>query len=476
VSILGNYVKGTVELPGALTQEEYETDPYQAYSIALSSNYKRDITKGRLAVRYNTSFGTKVTNDLEFTGYTRLNNLEYTTNTLYNFNLRNSSGGFARYNNTSKIMSRTNLFSVGVDYNYVVGNLSAYNNIAGIKGDELQSQNEELQTNQGIYLQNQYFVYKDKASVFLSARYDNVEITNDNQLFSFQNSTRRFSRYTPRIAANYKFTPTIALYSSYGYSYDTPTASELQNYPYTSNAGATTLNPDLNPQISKNFEIGVKGNIFTESDLLEKAYFEVTFYNTKIEDEIVPFVINDQTYFRNAAYTNRTGVESGIKLEMFEGLELASNYSYTDFNYTDYIAINYNAVGDTISADYSGKVVPAIPTSIFNFIFNYQFKISKEYTGILLWDMDYISNMFADDANTVVIPGYFYGNIMAGITCNFNNFNVLFTSGLNNIFDEKYVGFVNINANPELPAKDRRYYEPGEPRNFYLGLNLGYKF
>ena len=476
VSILGNYVKGTVELPGALTQEEYDTDPYQAYSIALSSDYKRDLTKGRLAVRYNTSFGTKVTNDLEFTGYTRLNNLEYTTNTLYNFNLRNSSGGFARYYNTSKIMSRTNLFSVGLDYNYVVGNLSAYNNIAGIKGDELQSQNEELQTNQGIYLQNQYFVYKDKASVFLSARYDNVDITNNNQLFSFQNSTRRFSRYTPRIAANYKFTPTIALYSSYGYSYDTPTASELQNYPYTSNGGATTLNPDLNPQISKNFEIGVKGNVFTESDLLEKAYFEVTFYNTKIEDEIVPFVINDQTYFRNAAYTNRTGVESGIKLEMFEGLELASNYSYTDFNYTDYIAINYNAVGDTISADYSGKVVPAIPTSIFNFIFNYQFKISKEYTGILLWDMDYISNMFADDANTVVIPGYFYGNIMAGITCNFNNFNVLFTSGLNNIFDEKYVGFVNINANPELPAKDRRYYEPGEPRNFYLGLNLGYKF
>ncbi|MEZ4820867.1 MAG: TonB-dependent receptor [Ignavibacteria bacterium] len=327
-----------------------------------------------------------------------------------------------------------------------------------------------------MYLQNQYFVYRDKASVFLSVRYDNIDITNNNQLFSFQNSTRRFSRYTPRFAVNYKFTPTIAVYSSFGYSYDTPTASELQNYPYTSNGGATTLNPDLNPQISKNIEVGIKGNVFTESDLLEKLYFEVTFYNTKIEDEIVPFVINDFTYFRNAAYTNRTGVESGIKLEMFEGMEIAANYSYADFNYLNYNAINYNSSGDTVTNNYNGKVVPAIPDNLLNFVINYQFKITKDYTGILLWDMDYVSSMFADDANDVVIPSYFYGNIMAGITCNYKNFNFLLTGGLNNIFDEKYVGFVNINANPELPANQRRYYEPGEPRNTYFGLNVGYGF
>lgn len=476
ISILSNYVKGTVKLPGSLTLEEYENDPYSAYTVAKSSDYKRDLAKGRIAVRYNTSFGTKVNNDLEFTGYVRINNLEYTTNRLYNFNYRNSLGGFARYYNTAEIFSRKNLFSVGADYNYVSGNITGYDNVGGIKGDNIESQNQEFQSNQGIYLQNQYFFYKDRASLFLSARYDNVDITNNNQRFSIANSTRRFSRYTPRVAVNYKFTPTIAVYSSYGYSYDTPAAAELENYPYTSNAGATTLNPDLNPQISKNFELGLKGNVFTETDILEKSYFEVTFYNTKIEEEIVPFVINDQTYFRNAANTNRTGVECGVKFEMFEGFELASNYSYADFTYTDYLATNYNAVGDTLTADYSGKVVPAIPTSIFNFIFNYQFKISKQYTGILLWDMDYVSDMFADDANTVVIPGYFYGNIMAGITCNFENFNLLFTSGLNNIFDEKYVGFVNINANPELPASQRRYYEPGEPRNYYFGLNLGYKF
>ncbi|MEZ4689198.1 MAG: hypothetical protein R3A12_03055 [Ignavibacteria bacterium] len=44
-------------------------------------------------------------------------------------------------------------------------------------------------------------------------------------------------------------------------------------------------------------------------------------------------------------YTNRTGVESGIKLEMFRRHEIAANYSYADFNYLNYNAINYNGFG-----------------------------------------------------------------------------------------------------------------------------------
>ncbi|MEO8447598.1 MAG: hypothetical protein ABI528_08895, partial [bacterium] len=114
--------------------------------------------------------------------------------------------------------------------------------------------------------------------------------------------------------------------------------------------------------------------------------------------------------------------------------------------------------------------------SIFMFVINYQFKVSKNLSGILLWDMDYFTKMFVDDANSQDVPEYFYGNVMAGVTYTYKNLNVLFTSGIKNIFDKKYVGFVNINANPELAPTDRRYYEVGEPRSYYFGLNLGYGF
>ncbi|MBS1516830.1 MAG: TonB-dependent receptor [Bacteroidetes bacterium] len=475
-SVFANYAAGLIKLPGALTRSEYENDPFKAYSVAVSSDFKRDLEKGKLAVRYNTSFGKKSNNGLEITGFVQLKNLQFTTNTQYSYNDRNFVGAILRYNNTSEIFKRKNNFSVGVDYNYVYGDITSFNNLGGIKGDELQAQNKEVLDNAGIYIQNQYYVYKDKSSIFLSGRYDNVTISNDNQLFSLQNSKRIFSRFTPRIAFNYKITPNVAAYTSYGYAFDIPAAAELLNYPYTSNGGSTTLNPDLNPQRSKNYELGIKGNIKTKSEFPERVFFEVTFYNTRIEEEIVPFVINDQTYFRNAANTNRTGVECGLKLEMFEGLELTTNYSYSDFYYKNYIAVKYSSGGDTVSADYSGNTVPAIPKSIFNFILNYQFELDKKFTGILGWDMDYVTGMFVDDANSESVPDYFYGNVMAGASYNFRNFNVLITGGVKNIFDRKYVGFININANPELPPAERRYYEPGEPRSYYLGLNIGYIF
>ena len=97
---------------------------------------------------------------------------------------------------------------------------------------------------------------------------------NDNMLYGLQNSQRKFNRFTPKIALNYKLTPLIALYTSYGYAFDTPAAAELENYPYSSNNGLTTLNPDLNPQNSKNFELGIKGNFSDRKIELEKAFFE----------------------------------------------------------------------------------------------------------------------------------------------------------------------------------------------------------
>ena len=105
----------------------------------------------------------------------------------------------------------------------------------------------------------------------------------------------------------------MAVYTSYGLGYDLPALSELPNTPLSSNI-KYSLNPDLNAQQSDNFEFGLKGDIINpESEVMRKLFFEVTFFNYIIKDEIVPFIINQKTYFRNAARTNRTGVESASR-------------------------------------------------------------------------------------------------------------------------------------------------------------------
>lgn len=57
---------------------------------------------------------------------------------------------------------------------------------------------------------------------------------------------------------------------------------------------------------------------------------------------------------------------------------------------------------------------------------------------------------------------------MSGIDQRLGKFNILLSAGVNNIFNKKYAGFVNINST------NLRFYELGEPRIFFLNFNLGY--
>ena len=78
--------------------------------------------------------------------------------------------------------------------------------------------------------------------------------------------------------------------------------------------------------------------------------------------------------------------------------------------------------------------------------------------------------MWVDDANTDQTDGYNLLNAVLGVDMTFGHFNVLISGGVNNLFDEVYVGFTNTNS------ADLRFYEAGAPRNIFLSINLGYTF
>jgi len=488
LTLYGNYVKGVIKLPGSLTKKEYDADPFQAYDVAVSSDFKRDTkNKGRFALRFIKLFGSKNEHEIEFTGFGGIKDLEFTTNTLYYLTTKYKLGSTIRYTNRLPVFKHENEFTTGIDYFYTNGPVSAYNNAGGIKQDELQTQNTESLSNIGFYFQNQFSIIKNKMSVLFSGRYDKISYLNNDELFGKRNSTRSFDQFTPKIALNYKIFPLIVLYSSYGLGFDSPAASEMENNILTSNQNATTLNPDINPQKSRNFEFGIKGNIMgeeekenktnkKETEFFEKFFFEATLFNIKIEDEIVPYSISDRPYYRNAASTNRTGVELGLKGEFFGGFEWLLNYNYTDFKYTNYTARILGTNGQFHDTTFSDKVMPAIPRQNLGCIFEYKYKFSNNVYGLLVFDFDYVDKMYTDDLNTEQTDSYIYANPMAGINLIFGEMSVLLSGGMKNIFNKQYVGFININANPEFNIGERRYYELGEPRSGYINLNLTYRF
>ena len=472
ITVLGNYLNSFNRIPGSLTREEYESDPFMVSPIAEAFNFRRATKKGRLAVKYRTGFGPIDANELEIIGYGGIKELEKVDNEFYTLSTRYSLGALIRYANRSTILDRNNTFTTGMDYAYQSGPITAFDNFAGNQDLSVRKDYDSKVSNIGFYFLDHYNIIERKLDLFISSRYDlsvfsnNIFIPTRNEGF-YIDSSRVFSAFTPKIGINFKIVPDIALYTSYGLSYDFPALSELivniQNSIYS-------LNQNLDPSKSNNFELGIKGNLFnTNSDFMKKVIFDITGFYYKITDEIIPFTIQNNSYFRNVAKTNRFGVEVGIKTEPFEETEMVINYTYTSFKYDEFRDSNYTPSG-IVKVDYSGNYEPSVPKHIVNFIFNYDFEITDDISGLLQWDCDYIAKLYVDDANSATTPDYFYGNIMLGGAYNTDIIGLVFYAGVNNIFDKRYVGFVNIND------FYGRYYETGEPRSFYSGLNVNLKF
>ena len=472
LDIYGYYVDGLIKLPGSLTKAEFNDDPLQANKTDVERDSKRLTKKGRVGLRFNSAFGKKSNNEIEVTTY---GTIKYFHRTAKDYRImdRYGVGGSFRFVNHSVFFNRDNEFSVGSDLYYQTGPVANYNNINGKKGDILNSLTDETISNTGAYFQNTFNLFKNKMDLLFTGRYDKVVFDNVNQLLEIQNAIRRFEAFTPKIALNYKIVPSVALYTSFGYSFDSPAGNEMDNPP-TSSDPTKLLNPDLKPQHSKNFEAGIKGNVpYRGTKFFNNIYFEATFFHSIIEDEIVPFEVYGDVFYRNSAKTNRTGIELGTGLEIYKGLNFKAAYTFSDFKYDEYIATTIedsSGIIITKERDFSDFIVPSVPKHNLALDLSYQYKFSNNVTAFIKGHYWYVSDMYVDDGNTEKNESYQLFNATTGVDLQFNKFNVLFSLGVLNLFDEVYSAFININS-----AK-KQFYEAGEPRNFFANLRLGYTF
>lgn len=469
LKILGYFVRGLIKLPGSLTKDEFGQDPYQAAQRDLDRDSKRITTKGRLGLLFNTNFGGSKHHELEILPYGTIKYFERTA-AEYRIITRYGLGSSFRYIYKDKIANLDNEFSVGGDVLYQSGPVEYYDNIGGQKGDTPQALVDETISNVGFYFSDFLELYNKQFYLLLTGRYDNVLFENTDKFLAVRSNYRKFSAFTPKAALNYKLTSYLALYTSYGLSFDSPAANELDNYP-TSSEPFVQLNPDLNAQKSKNFEIGMKGNIRNPDwKFFSNISFETTFFNIVIDDEIIPFEVYGDVFYRNAAKTNRTGLEAGCNTELTEGLNFQLSYTYSNFTYDNYIALTIEEDLDTLTQNFTGNFAPSVPEHYLFTALAYTLPITDQITGFIRSSVRYVSGMYVDDANSDKTDNYTILNAGIGFDVTLGRFNLLITGGLNNITDKVYVGFVNINSS------NRRFYEAGEPRSFYAGINLGYTF
>ncbi len=478
LSVFAYYVNGIIKLPGALSLEEFNRNDTMANTRSLGRDEKRITKKGRIGLTFFGSYDKdKMKHIFEATGYGTIKYFNRTARTYREFN-RYGIGGSFRYVNKLKFGSGQtkyrNEFSIGGDMFYQAGPIDEYVNFGGQKGDELISKSDEVLSNVGVYALEQIDIIPDRLSVLITGRYDRVLFDFRNSIAQFQDTSRLFQKFTPKLAVNFKITPNIALYGSIGLGFDSPAGNEMDNFPYTSDNGYHLLNPDLNAQRSKNFELGIKGDIIRSAkfEFLRNTFFELTFYKNRIEDVIVPFIVDGDPYFRNAASTNRTGFEAGFSSEIYNGLTLKGAYTFQNFKYDSYNAGSIDGNGNITYRDFSGNTEPSNPGQFTSAELMYQRTFMKNYTFFIKGTFQNVGEMFVDDANSDSLKTAPYSllNAQIGIDLKIKNIRLLTYFGLNNITDKKYAAFIQINS-------DRNeFYESGPRRNFFGGVTLAYIF
>ena len=444
LTFLVNYIDSPrAEDPGALIQAEVDKNRQQVRPQNITFDASETFKQKRIALIYDHIFSTK--HQVNARGF-YLNRdfasrqaLQASGQIVFN---RDFSGGGFNYQFTTKNYR----LKTGLDLENQKDNRQRYDNLSGKEGALKLDQIEEFR-NIGVFLLQEFTIIP-KLKLSVNTRFDDIRLQISDKFLSDgnQSATQSFQRFSPM--AGLTFSPTLsqAIFVNVSTNFETPSLNELTNNP----TGLGGFNPDLNPQKSRNFEVGYKGI------LGKKFRADISLFYIEVEDEIVPFQLANQvgrTYFRNAGLSARKGLEMGLTYKIRSGLTTYFNYTYSDFQYKNYV---------TTTGKFDGNTLPGIPKhNIYGEI--------RYFPRIGLYaiaQIRSIGELYADDANLTKNNSYVTVNLRVGYRKQLKHLTIEPFIGINNLFNEIY------NANIQINATANRYFEPASGSFVMGGLTV----
>ncbi len=433
--------------PGGISLASMNTDRRQARGFNVSQNAGEDIDQQKLGFVYRK----QITPDQElelrnyyvhrdFQGLLPIGRSGFVEFDRFQF------GGGAQYSILSNVLGRNNRTIIGVEIDSQEDDRQRYDNNSGIQGTQRVNQLEQGDS-LGIYLRNETAL-TDKWELSLGLRYDNVDLElEDSYLLDGNNSADlNFEELSPMGGLLWKVHPAINMYANISSVFETPTFTELANVP----AGGGFSN--VTAQKALNYELGIKGAVNSHFN------YDLAVFHIDVDDEIINVQTIGSTGVFNNADTTRDGVEASVSFVPYTGFNMLVSYTYNDFTFDNFPA--------TVCATCAGNELPGLPEHNFYTELAYNHP-SGFFSSV---DFQYVSTMFADNANTASNRPYGVSNLRMGYIKSFGDVELMPYLGINNLFDEEYVGNIRINA------FGSRYYEPAPEFNFYAGLNLKYLY
>ena len=319
---------------------------------------------------------------------------------------------------------------------------------------------------------NQYcFTQNASSNVLCTSEVPNATLANGNVTFAGRGTTQYIKPYQrevkyddilPNVGATYRFGEGHSVFGSYSQSLSAPRTDSL--YAVTRFADGTIGNPTVQPETSKNYDLGYR---YTASTLVVQAS---AFFN-QFDNRIVSTFDEDLGQFvdRNVGSVETTGFEASVGWEPIENLSLYASATFTDSELQDdYV---YNAAGALLPT--KGKKQVETPEEMFALRASYKFNdvlsagIQGKYTGER-WVTDV--NDLKVDAYTVVDLDARFDFAPFGLDGTYMQFNVT------NLFDEQYYSTLGTRASatPGALGYSLPFAGVGAPRTVMATLRYAF--
>lgn len=259
---------------------------------------------------------------------------------------------------------------------------------------------------------------------------------------------------SPRLAAGYMYYPQQSVFLSLSHGFAPPSLDETLNHD-------GVINPHIRPEKSWNLELGFRGQAARG-----RFFYDLTFYQMQVEDLLVALrIAEDEWVGRNAGQSRHRGMESEIHWVVLQEthsatlheISLRANASIHDYTFIDFVDHDQ---------DFGGNTIPGVPDRIF-----FTSLYAQSSQGLYLMPAwRYVGSMVMNDANSRHTQSYHTTDITAGYTSTLFgqvHFDLFFQ--IRNLLDKKYASMILVNA-PSFGGAQPRYYYPGLPRHFAVGL------
>lgn len=435
--------------PGGIDRASVDADRRQARPFNVTKNSREDIDQQKLGFTYRRD----ITPNQELVVrnyYVRRDFLGllplFSGDDWVEFE-RFQYGGGIQYNLATQLARFDNRTTVGFDIDTQEDDRQRYANNNGVRGALALDQLEQGDSI-GVYLRNETDII-DNVTLSLGMRYDKVDLEVEDQFLGNgdDSAALEFEQLSPMAGLLWRINPAVNLYTNVSSVFETPTFTELTG---VAPGGFT----DVSAQEALNYEVGVKGSVSPRFN------YSMAIFHIDVKDEIINTInIGGRTGFANSD-TTRNGFEGNVEFIPFAGLNVLASYTFNDFSFNDF------PVSECGTANCDGNDLPGLPKHNFYTELSYTHP-SGFFSSI---DFQYVSNFYVDNDNTEQNRPYGVSNLRLGYLAQVDDLEITPYMGINNLFDEEYIGNVRINA------FGGRYYEPAPELNIYAGLSVRYMY